>query len=525
MTAEKQAITKLQKNPVLHIEEIQGVESLEPFQKDVVNAIAKYDRIAVSACHCVGKTFTLSKIVLALGSSFKGAKIVTTAPTFVQVEKLLWSEIRAGFRDSRIPLGGEMLQTEWKIAEDWFAIGLSPKDDTDGGDGQGKGSRFQGIHGDLVVIVFDEATGVHTKRWIQAEGMLTSAHVKFVAVGNPTTRNCEFYRCFQSPLFKTIKITCFDSPNLKANKITNKDALAREIAICRELTQEARLQRIKNYKVTQPKLLTLQWVISMGLKWGIDHPLFVSKCLGEFPEEDERALVKLIDVETAMDRDASIDDMTMRAIGVDPARFGSDSTVITIIDGRNQTLRKEIMKADTSEVTGVVVDLINNLPRRQRETVVIDGTGIGSGVVDQLKERRSQKIIPNSIIIREVHFGAACPVEKDKMHYFNLKAKIFALLSEDLKNVLSILNESVYLGELPSIIYKFDSRGRMVIESKDEYKKRTGLGSPDSADSLALANYGRHNVRSVGTFTESMNSQENSSGTGTLTGDLLGNGW
>jgi len=37
-----------------------------------------------------------------------------------------------------------------------------------------------------------------------------------------------------------------------------------------------------------------------------------------------------------------------------------------------------------------------------------------------------------------------------------------------------------------SMKYKFDSRGRLQIESKEEMKKR-GLKSPDYADALALA--------------------------------------
>ncbi|MCK5017211.1 MAG: hypothetical protein KAS32_09070, partial [Candidatus Peribacteraceae bacterium] len=35
--------------------------------------------------------------------------------------------------------------------------------------------------------------------------------------------------------------------------------------------------------------------------------------------------------------------------------------------------------------------------------------------------------------------------------------------------------------------------GRMQMESKDDYKKRTQRPSPDHSDSLALANHGRHN--------------------------------
>lgn len=502
-----EVIEKLQTDPILHVESIQGVTTLESYQKDILNSVRDHDRIAIAASHDVGKTFTMAKVALWLGSTFPGTKIITTAPTWIQVEKLLWSEIRTGFAKSKYPLGGKMLNTEWKIDDDWFAFGISPKEDAGTQDGQGTDSRMQGFHAEQIVIIFDEATGISPKRWVQAEGMMTSARVKWIAIGNPTSRNSEFFRCFKDPMWHKIYLSCFDSPNLKANDIHNIQDLADEIDLLKSLNDAQKQERIKSYKIVQPKLLTLQWVIGGALKWGLSHPLFVSKGLGQFPEDDDFAIVKLADVENAQRRDA-IEDPQFRSIGVDPARFGSDSTVITILEGAKQTERIELIKKDTSEVTGHVVRLLNERERKNQEVVVIDATGLGSGVVDQLKERRSQNVIASSINIREVHFGAACPdssnakrlKDKDRKQYANLKAKIFDLLSEDMKTDLSILNEAVYLEELPTILYKYDSRGRMVIESKDDYKARTGLGSPDSADSLALANYGRHNEKAVGSF-------------------------
>lgn len=512
--AEKKAVEKCRKNPVLHIEKMQGCLTLEPYQKEICRLVYEHDRLAIKACHDVGKTFIMAKIVLWAGSMYPGAKIITTAPTWMQVEKLLWAEIGAGYRDSKVPLGGKMLQTEWKIEKDWFAVGMSPKDDAGGqGEGQGTTSRFQGFHGNLVIIIFDEATGIHRKRYIQAEGMLTSANVKFILIGNPTSRNSEFFRCFTSGEFKKVTITCFDSPNLKANKITNKKELKAEVDYYKTLTDAQKMKRLKSYKIVHQKLLTLSWVVSKVAKWGFEHPLTLSKVFGEFPKDDDYAMFPLGLVETAQLREVP-EDPDERCIGVDPARFGIDSSVITVLEGACQTQRIEMVKADTSEVTGKIVHLINSLPRKKKEIVLIDGTGLGAGVVDQLKQARMRRDIPETIVIREIHFGAQCPIADDKQYYFNLKAKLFHLLAEDMKTNLSILNESVYLEELPTILYKFDQRGRYVIESKDDYKKRTGLGSPDNADSLVIANYGRHNIKRVGSFSDKMMSSG---------GNILGN--
>lgn len=511
-------------DPIRHVEVVQGVNTLEPYQKEILKAIAQNDRVVISACHDIGKTWTLAKVVLWLGSVYEGAKIITTAPTYLQVRQLLWSEIRAGYRASEQPLGGEMLDVQWRINDDWFAIGMSPKEDAGASDRQGTDSRFQGFHGELVVVIFDEATGVGPKRWMQAEGMLTSGNVKFIAIGNPTTKNCDFARCFQNPVYRKIELSCFDSPNLKSNDIVDRSTLFREVEHIKTLTEDEQLERIKSYKIVQPKLLTLQWVVSMALKWGIDHPLFISKALGQFPDEDENSVAPLSVVQAAQMRDASEDGG--RSVGVDPARFGADSTVITVIEGKKQTIRKVLRHADTNEVAGTIVRLLKELPRKTREVVCVDATGLGAGVFDALKQSRAQHHIHGETILREVHFGASCPKDKDKENYANLKAKMFMDLREDLKNDLSILPDSVYLEELPTILYKFDSKGRFVIESKEDYKKRTGLGSPDSSDSLALANYGRKSVRSVGDVTPGMLPDGVNSGmSSTIVGGNFGDRW
>lgn len=494
-----ESITYLQKNPILHITNIQGVKHLEPYQKKIIEAVAKHQRVAISACHDVGKTFTLAKIVLWACSSFPGTKIITTAPTFTQVEKLLWAEIRHGFQNSRSPLGGKILETEWKIDDDWFAIGVSPKDDGGDQSTQGAGSRFQGFHGEQVIIIFDEATGVHSKRWIQAEGMMTSHNVKFIAIGNPTSRNTEFFKCFQSPEWFKLNITCFDSPNLIANGFKSIRDIQKELVILEALTDQEKLKRLRSYKVTQPKLLTSAWVIAKALIWGINHPLFLSKVLGKFPRQDDNALFPIDTIEEAQRRQR-IDDGLSRSIGVDPARFGADSTVITMIEGNTQKERIELNKKDTAHITGAIIDLVKRLPRRSREVIVVDGTGIGSGVIDQLMERQGEEVIPSHIEIREIHFGERCPIETDRNRYANLKAKLFYDLADDLKSDLAILPESIYLEQLPTIIYRFDSKGRYKIESKEEYKKRTTMGSPDDADALAIANYGRYEEEEVGNF-------------------------
>lgn len=511
------ALDKFQKNPELFFNEVLAVTTLEEYQAGALQVIADHERTAISACHDVGKSWLIARAVLWFGTCFPYCKIITTAPTFNQVKNILWAEIRSAYSRTKFPLGGKMNLTEWQVTEDgdWFALGFTPRNELSGESGQGTQSSFQGFHAPYILVVFDEATGVPKPIWTMAEGILTSANVKFVAIGNPTSRSSEFYKCFSSPDWAKVRLNCFDSPNLRANGITDLITLEKEINYIRSLSDFEAQAKLKSYASPKPHLLSLKWVVSMGLprKWGIEHPLFVSKVLGEFPTDSDGTLIPLGFVESAQLRVYFPNSTDRKTLGVDVARFGSDATVFTGLHGNKFLCRKTFLKKGTTEVTGEIIRFARE--HGPFDVIVIDETGIGGGVVDELNEAKhaeATKELFRTTEIRGVQFGAS--VECDgggeckhldclKSKFVNLKARMFRLLSDDLKNGLCLPSDGdgdVYLDELPTILYHFDSKGRMQIESKDDYKKRTGRKSPDDADSLALANFGRYDEMSVGRF-------------------------
>lgn len=468
-------------DPVLHLSEVQGV-SLEGYQQRVVRAIAEYDRVVITACHDVGKTFMLSRAILWFGSMFPQCKIITTAPTFKQVRMLLWSEIRTGFNNSKFRLGGTMLTTEWKIADDWFAVGMASRKEAGT---ETHGSSFQGFHAPYILIVLDEAQGIPADIYKQVEGMTTSANVKVVAIGNPLSKGSPYHALTKSRFWKHIKLNCFDSPNLEVNGITDLEMLHREVDACRALSDDKLLLRLKEYKIVRPHLLTASWVVQHCLELGVNHPLVLSKALGEFPDDAENSIISLAAVEEAQMREGELGE---NHIGVDVARFGSDKTVITTISGTQVQNPIKLVKKDNAEVAGQIMHLINKLGKVA--SVSVDATGVGSGVVDILRQNRD--IEKMDIKIYEAHFGAGAEDDKDKKRFVNLKSLIFTDLALAIKKEIALPEDSAYQIQLPDIRYKLDGKGRVQIESKDDYKARTGRQSPDEADSLALAIYGRN---------------------------------
>ncbi len=497
------AMEAFQSDGKLFITEVLGVDTLEDYQARVIDEVWKHERTAVKACHDLGKSFLMARIAIAFLNVYPNSKVITTAPTFTQVERILWSEIRAAALKSTWPLGGKLNLTDWTFSPDWFALGFTPRNEVSAEEGQGTQSSFQGFHAPHVLVIFDEATGIPPKMWDMAEGLLTSAHVKFVAIGNPTSRASEFYRCFKSRDWNKISLSCFDSPNLIANGITTKEILAAEVKKYNSMRDSEALEYVEQYKVTVPYLLTAKWVVQKAAKWGIDHPLTVSKILGEFPKTSEKTLVPLEFVEEAIMRSYSPKAEDRKVIGIDVAgaEEGGDSSILTGMYGKKQTHLKDASGSDTNEVTGLAIAMSRDMGGA--DVIVVDKTGIGTGVYDNLVAEVG-KALPKNCEIRGVHFGYANEDAEDIELYYNLKARIFALLRDDLKasDGIQLLPETVYSEELPTINKDYNKKGQLVIESKKEYKKRTGRGSPDYSDSLALANFGHYDEMKIGQLTK-----------------------
>ncbi len=532
----EQALERFRKEPRLFFKEVLGCE-LEIYQDEALQLIADNERVAISACHDVGKSWLLARVVIWFVSCYPYCKVVTTAPTYNQVKNILWSEIRSAYSRAKFPLGGKMNLTEWQVTKDgdWFAIGFTPRNELSGEQGQGSQSSFQGFHAPYILIVFDEATGIPYPIWTMTEGMLTSGNVKFVAIGNPTSRMSEFFRCFSSPDWTRLQLNCFHSPNLIANGITNIDELKSEISRVRAMSDSEAHERLRSYRVVKNYLLSLKWVVSMGLprKWGVDHPLFVSKVLGAFPQDSDNTLVPLGVVEAAQMRVAWPNESDRKVIGLDVARFGADSSVWTALHGKKYLSRKTRLHMSTPEVVGETIALARDMGGV--DVIVVDETGIGGGTVDMLNEAKSDPASPNRDLLRNteirgVQFGASCDDDADKEKFVNIKARMFRLLADDLKAAdgLTLAQDAdIYLEELPTILFGYDSKGRMFIESKDEYKKRTGRKSPDDSDSLALANFGRYDALSSGDLTAvvaNTAAQNNQSGYGRPFAAGLGSG-
>lgn len=162
-------------------------------------------------------------------------------------------------------------------------------------------------------------------------------------------------------------------------------------------------------------------------------------------------------------------------VGVDPARFGDDRTSIIRRQGRVASGLESHRKKDTMEVAGMCARILNSEPVAR---MFIDIGGLGAGIYDRLVE------LGFSERIEAVNSGEQA-LEPDK--YTNRRAEMWGTMGDWLKATLpvSIPDTDSLHADLMGPHYKFDSNSRLVIERKEDMKKR-GLASPDEAEALGL---------------------------------------
>ncbi len=163
-----------------------------------------------------------------------------------------------------------------------------------------------------------------------------------------------------------------------------------------------------------------------------------------------------------------------RIMGVDPARFGDDHTVVAMRNGDRLEWVVRWSGRDLMFTAGKIAEFINTY---KPDATFIDVVGLGAGVVDRLHQL-------NYPVISAGGGNAAM-----KKHlYVNKRNEMWGTMKEWLSQSGDIPAHDILLSDLAMVEFEYDSRNRQVMELKKHMKAR-GLPSPDVADALALTFY------------------------------------
>lgn len=433
-------------DPVAFAEDMLGFDP-DDWQRAAMADVAVHPRVSIRSGQGVGKTAFEAALIIWFLCCRPNPKVVCTAPTRQQLHDVLWAEVAKWLERSMVKNLLKWTKTKVYMVgheQRWFATARTAT----------KPENMQGFHEDYMLFIVDEASGVKDDIMEAILGTLSGDENKLVMCGNPTRTSGTFYDSHHK-----------DRGDYRAHKVSSRAS-----------------------KRTNKKNIEM-----LERKYGKDSDVVRVRVDGEFPRAEPDTFIPLELAEAAAMRevyqqeDGSLDipEAAPLEIGVDVARFGDDETVIVPRVGLLVPLIRTYTKKDTMETAGWVINLAKELMLtygRPRCTIKIDDDGVGGGVTDRVREVVREEGLYIDVI--DCHNGGKAD---DPDHYDNWGTEAWANVRDLLQaGDIQIPNDEDLIAQLSTRKYMVTSKGRIILESKKDMKKR-GLRSPDRADALVLA--------------------------------------
>lgn len=437
-------------------------------QDKILESVRDNRYTAVRSAHSTGKSHIASRCASWWVDTrpVDDVFIVTTAPSTTQVKAILWRYIKQAHKKASLPgyiTDGD--PPEWKIDGALVGYGRKPQDLTNA---EEAATAFQGIHARHVLVILDEAGGIPEWLWNAVDTLVTSPMNRVLAIGNPDDPSSHFEKvCRPGSGWNVIRVRAMDTP-----------------AFTGEACHPSLLE----------VLVSPEWVEERRKRWGITSPLYIAKVMAEFPDVTDDTLISPKLVRQAHENDRSGHATVPGTFGMDVARYGRDQSCVYRSRGGQVRLVKAWSKTDTMETTGraimilrrrrfKITELVGRVEPIPTEPIPhnvpmwVDANGLGAGVYDRLREQGAP-----------VHPFMGSERAYDPDRFANRRAETYWNFRERMEEGLIDLDpqDEELASQLQSIKWKTNSRGLILIESKDDMLKR-GMPSPDRADAAVMA--------------------------------------
>lgn len=413
-------------------------EGPDAWQAEILNEIRDYCQkiargenpgplqLAVASGHGIGKSALVAWIIGWFMSTRDNPQIVVTANTEVQLLTKTWRTLSRWHKMMANAHWFDWTATKFAYKEspqDWYAAAVAWSENNP--------DAFAGTHDKNVLVLFDEASNIHDVIFGKVDGAMSTKGAMWICFGNPTRNTGRFYDCFHkySKWWKTKQI---DSRTAKwADKV---------------------------------------WVQRFLEQFKDDQDKIKVQILGQFPSASTNQFISTDSVDKCMKHEAVGWEYQPKVMGVDVARFGSNSSVICVRQGRKVYPMEILPKMDLMETAHHVAEAIN---RERPLQVFVDGSGIGAGVVDRLRQLNYQVVDVN---------GGNSSINP---RFLNKRAEMWSELKEAIIGLIELPPDEVLKRELTCIQYSFTDKGRVRLQRKEDIMDDYGF-SPDRADALAM---------------------------------------
>lgn len=426
-------------DPSIFVEQVFNVVP-DAWQRDVLQAFPKHQRMALKACKGPGKTCVLAWLIWNFLCTRKESQIAVTSVTADTLSDTIWKELAKWQQRSEF-LKASFTWTKTRITcnenpQIWFCT-ARPWSKT--ADSIQQGNTLAGLHADYIMFVLDESGSIPDAIMSAAEAALSSCvegHI--LQAGNPSM--------LEGPLYRAS---------------TSERRLWHVTEITGDPDDPKRSPRV-----------SVQWAREQIEKYGRDNPWVLINVFGQFPPASLNALIGPDEVNSAMKRDYRPQDFSnyARILGIDVAREGMDSSVIFPRQGIQAFNPIQYRNMDGTQGASLVARKWNDW---LADACFIDDTGgFGSSWIDNLRRLGFSPI--------GVHFSEKSASDR----YFNKRTEMMFECVSWIKNGGALPHCPELLAALTQTTYTFKGE-KLIIEPKDIIKDKLGY-SPDHLDSFML---------------------------------------
>lgn len=429
--------------------QLKGREGPQQWQQDFLEELGREVRargfdgtlpvapiqFSTASGHGIGKSAIVAWLIRWIMDTRPFSKGVVTANTGEQLRTKTWAELAKwhsmGLTSHWYTLNsgsGSLNMYHNEYRETWRVDGVTSREENS--------EAFAGLHAANATpfYVFDEASAIPDKIFEVREGGLTDGEPMTFDFGNPTRNSGRFYQNMVGRF---------------------RDGYIRRFIDSRDVEQTN-------------KGLFEQWAAD----YGEDSDFFKVRVKGQFPSAGSLQFIPVDTVEACIEREVHVAPDDPLVMGVDVARFGDDSSVIWMRQGRDAATpgRHVYQKMDTMQLVGEVARFANE---KRPDAIFVDGGGVGGPVIDRLRQLGFDVI--------EVNFGA----KATQRGFVNMRAQMWANLKQAIADGIRLPDDEDLVTDLTGVEYGYNIRNEIQLERKEDMKKR-GLKSPDLADALAL---------------------------------------
>ena len=399
-------------------------------------------KISVVSGHGTGKSCSIAWLLLWFLFCFKNAQIPCTAPTSSQMHDILWKEVAIWL--PRMPKE-VAVKYEWtteyvrikESPETWFARARTASKENS--------EALAGVHGDHVMVLVDEASGVDDAIYKTAEGSMTGPNVLVLLISNGTRLVGYFYDTHHR-----------DSHNWQNLSLDSEKS---------PIVDTRFVGRIIEHNGRDSDEFSIRVSGGFGREEGVDDqgyvPLLVEADLREAPDGSLKGRIKL---------------------GIDPAGDGGDAMAQV---ARDPYIAK-IMALEKVNTAKTIASLaVSTIKAHQinGSDVAVDNFGIGANVPQEIALAE----VAEPIRVQGVNVGDDAA---DKERFFNLRAELAWRMREWIKAGGMFVDLEKWKEEILSLRFRRTAGKVSKIQLMDKRTmKKLNLNhgkSPNKADGLML---------------------------------------